>query len=65
MILKENERMARFKIEEIKEVEIELKGLESELRFKRLILKKLELFGNNILVSKCYYSKPKMMKTLF
>ena len=39
MILKENERMARFKIEEIKEVEIELKELESELRFKRLILK--------------------------
>ena len=29
--LKENERMARFKIEEIKELEIELKELESEL----------------------------------
>ena len=44
MILKENERMARFKIEEIKELEIELKGLESELKFKKLILKKLGLF---------------------
>ena len=29
--LKENERMARFKIEEIKELGIELKELESEL----------------------------------
>ena len=29
--LKENERITRFKIEEIKELEIELKELESEL----------------------------------
>ena len=31
MGLKENERMARFKIEERKELEIELRELESEL----------------------------------
>ena len=47
MSLKEKERMARFKIEEIKELEIELKELESklrpELKFKELIFKVLGL----------------------
>ena len=53
--------MSRFKIEEIKELEAELKGLESELelelRFKELIFKVLGLNCemNNFLVSKSYY----------
>ena len=37
---KENERIVRFKIEEIKGLEIELKELEFERKFKEPILKK-------------------------
>ena len=52
MSLKENERMVRFKIEEIKGSELEL-----EQNFKEPILKKLGLNYqmNNILILKCYY----------
>ena len=39
MSLKEKGRIVRFKIEEIKELEIELKELEPELEFKELIFK--------------------------
>ena len=35
--------MARFKIKEIKELELELKELKSELKFKDSIFKKLGL----------------------
>ena len=60
MRLNENERMARFKIEEVKELEAELNRLQSvlelELKFKEPILKKLGLNCemSNILVSKSY-----------
>ena len=61
MSLKENERRAIFKIEEIKKLQIELKELESELeleiKFKELIFKKpgLNCEVNNVLASKTYY----------
>ena len=60
MRLNENERMARFKIEEVKELEAELNRLQSvlelELKFKEPIFKKLGLNCemSNILVSKSY-----------
>ena len=61
MSLKENERRAIFKIEEIKKLQIELKELESELeleiKFKELIFKKpgLNCEVNNVLASKTYH----------
>ena len=57
MILKENESIARLKTEEIKELEIKLKELVSDLTFKDSIFKKLGLNCkmNNILISKSYY----------
>ena len=59
MILKENE--SRLKTEEIKELEIKLKELVSDLTFKDSIFKKLGLNCkmNNILISKSYYWKQK------
>ena len=51
MSLKEKDRMARFKIEDIKELEIELKELQSEikpeLQFIKLMLKMLRLNCEN------------------
>ena len=51
MSLKEKDRMARFKIEDIKELEIELKELRSEikpeLKFIKLMLKMLRLNCEN------------------
>ena len=57
MMLKENESIARFKTEEIKELEIKLKELLSDLKFKDSIFKKLGLNCkmNNTLISKSYY----------
>ena len=63
MSLKENERMARFKTEQIKGLEMELKELESELelelKYEESIFKNrgLNCEMNNIQVSKSYYSK--------
>ena len=45
MSLKEKERMARFKIKEIKELEIKLK----KLKLKELIFKILELICKNVI----------------
>ena len=51
MSFEEKERMARFKIEEIKELEMDLRELESqlklELKFIRLMLKILRLDFEN------------------
>ena len=61
MGLKETERMKILKIEEIKELEAELKEpeseLELELKFKEPILEKIGVNCkmNNILVFKIYY----------
>ena len=67
MILKENESIARFKTEEIKELEIKLKELVPDLKFKDSIFKKLGLDCkmNNILISKSYYENKKRYKPYF